>query len=137
MATSHRGAVACDYKPFLEKQFGTLVKPFRKGPRPHYERAKREAFSASPIFRSAQARKTKRYLKCDMEQTHWRLLVERYARRAREYSDAVARLGRANLPVAECHELLEAIKARHKSCMAAAEEIDRYVKQDADTAHNP
>jgi hypothetical protein len=58
-----------------------------------------------------------------MEQTIWCLIVERHARRAREYSDAVARLGRANLPAAECHELLEAIKARHKSCMAAAEEV--------------
>jgi hypothetical protein len=72
-----------------------------------------------------------------MEQTIWRVLVERYAKRAREYSDAVALLGRANLPAAECHELLEAIKARRKSCMAAAEEIDRHVKQKADAAHNP
>jgi hypothetical protein len=72
-----------------------------------------------------------------MEQTIWRVLVERYAKRAREYSDAVALLGRANLPATECHELLEAIKARHKSCMAAAEEIDCYVKQKADAAHNP
>jgi hypothetical protein len=72
-----------------------------------------------------------------MKQTLWRVLVERYAERAREYSDAVALLGRANLPATECHELLEAIKARHKSCMAAAEEIDRYVKGEADVAHNP
>jgi hypothetical protein len=72
-----------------------------------------------------------------MEQTTWRVLVERYAKRAREYSDAVALLGRANLPAADCHEQLEAIKARHKSCVAAAEEIDRYVKQKADAARNP
>jgi hypothetical protein len=72
-----------------------------------------------------------------MEQTIWRVLVERYAKRAREYSDAVALLGRANLPAAECHELLEAIKARHKSCIAAAEEIERHIKQKADAAHNP
>jgi hypothetical protein len=72
-----------------------------------------------------------------MEQAIWRVLVERYAKRAREYSDAVALLGRANLPAAECHELLEAIKARHKSCMSAADEIDQYLKREADAAHNP
>jgi hypothetical protein len=72
-----------------------------------------------------------------MEQTIWRVLVEHYANRAREYSDAVALLGRANLPAAECHELLEAIKTRRKSCMAAADEIDRYIKQKADAARKP
>jgi hypothetical protein len=72
-----------------------------------------------------------------MEQTRWHLLVERYERRAREFSDAVALLGQANLPPEDCHELLEAIRARHKSCVAAAEEIDQYVKRRADAAHNP
>ena len=72
-----------------------------------------------------------------MEQTSWHLLVERYARRAREFSDAVALLGQANLPTEDCHELLEAIRARHKSCVSVADEIDRYVKQKADVAHNP
>jgi hypothetical protein len=72
-----------------------------------------------------------------MEQTVWHLLVERYARRAREFSDAVALLGQANLPSEECHELLEAIRARHKSCVAAAEEIDHHLKRKADAADNP
>ena len=72
-----------------------------------------------------------------MEQPIWHLLVERYARRAREFSDAVALLGQANLPTEDCHELLEAIRARLKSCVATAEEVDQYVKRKADAAHNP
>jgi hypothetical protein len=66
----------------------------------------------------------------------WRVLVERYAIRAREFSDAVAALGRANLPPPECVELLEAIRTCHESCMAAAVEIDQHVKQRAKATHS-
>ena len=66
-----------------------------------------------------------------MRQILWQELVERYAMRAREFSDAVALLGRANLPPAQCVELLETIKARRESCMAAADKVHQYVKQDA------
>jgi hypothetical protein len=66
-----------------------------------------------------------------MEQTMWRVLLERYALRAREFSDAVARLGHANLPPAQCRELLEAVNARRDSCMAAAEDVERYLHEAA------
>ena len=70
-----------------------------------------------------------------MGQTLWRVLVERYAMRAREFSDAVALLGHANLPPAECRELLEAIRICHESCIAAAEDVEQYRKQKAAGAH--
>jgi len=72
-----------------------------------------------------------------MEPTIWRELVERYAMRAREFSDAVALLGCANLPPAECRELLEAVNARRESCMAAAEHVDQYLKHNAAMADAP
>lgn len=49
--------------------------------------------------------------------------------RAREFSDAVALLGRCNLPPAECGELLEAVNARRESFIAAADKVDQYLKQ--------
>ena len=51
--------------------------------------------------------------------------------RAREFSDAVALLGRANLPPAQCAALLGTVNARRESCMAAADKVHQYVKQDA------
>ena len=73
-------------------------------------------------------------IESEMEQSTWRVLVERYAIRAREFSDAVAALGRANLPPAECGELFDAIEKCKETCLAAAEEIDQYVKQRANAA---
>jgi hypothetical protein len=67
-----------------------------------------------------------------MKQTRWRVLVECYAVRAREYSDSVALLGQINLSPRECRELMETIRERHESCMAAAEELAQYMKQMAD-----
>jgi len=64
-----------------------------------------------------------------MAQTTWRVLVVRYAIRAREFSDAVALLEQADLPPTECRELLSAIKSRHESRGAAAQDVDRYVEQ--------
>jgi len=64
-----------------------------------------------------------------MAQTTWRVLVVRYAIRAREFSDAVALLEQADLPPAKCRELLSAIKARHESCTTAAEDAEQYVKR--------
>ena len=57
--------------------------------------------------------------------------------RAREFSDAVALLGRADLRPAQRDELLEKIKARHELCMAAAEEVDQYIKRTAAAADAP
>ena len=51
--------------------------------------------------------------------------------RAREFSDAVALLGRANLPPAQCAALLETVKRRHESCMAAADKVHQCLNQDA------
>jgi hypothetical protein len=65
----------------------------------------------------------------------WHVLIERYAMRAREFSDAVTLLGRANLSPTECRELLETIRVLHESCMAAARDVEQYVKQKADAAH--
>jgi hypothetical protein len=73
----------------------------------------------------------------DMEQTQWHVLVERYAMLAREFSDAVALLGRTNLSPTECRELLEEIRVYHEACMAAAENVDLFLKQMAAAAHEP
>jgi hypothetical protein len=72
-----------------------------------------------------------------MEETMWRVLLERYALRAREFSDAVARLGNANLPPAECRELLDDVNARHDLCMAAAEDVEQYLRQQTASADAP
>jgi hypothetical protein len=66
-----------------------------------------------------------------MGQGRWRVLVERYAVRAREFSDAVALLGKTGLSSAERRELLEAIRERHDACMAAADEVKQYIEQKA------
>jgi hypothetical protein len=71
----------------------------------------------------------------EMEQTRWRVLVERYAARAREYSDTVALLGQINQSPTECRELLEEIRVCHESCIVAAEEVTQYMEQMAATAH--
>lgn len=72
-----------------------------------------------------------------MRQTLWRVLLECYAMRAREYSDAVALLGNSNLPPTECGELLEAVNARRESCIAAAEDVNDFIKQNAAAADAP
>jgi hypothetical protein len=55
-------------------------------------------------------------------------LVQRYAMRAREFSDAVAALGhQARLGPEACADLLEDIRTRREACTAAAEELDQYL----------
>jgi hypothetical protein len=62
----------------------------------------------------------------------WRELVQRYALRAREFSDAVASLGhQAHLGSQEPRGLLDEIRIRQKFCTEVADEIDRYLKQKA------
>ena len=97
---------------------------------------KREAFPHYTSFSQTPSPK-KNSIDSEMEPTIWRELVERYAMRAREFSDAVALLGCANLPPAECRELLEAVNARRESCMAAAEDVDQYLKHNAAMADAP
>jgi len=69
-----------------------------------------------------------------MRQTIWHSLVESYAMRTREFSDAVALLGLANQPPARCVELLEVVNASREACMAAADKVDEYLEQNAATA---
>jgi hypothetical protein len=53
----------------------------------------------------------------------WHKLVQRYAIRAREFSDTVAALGRgAHFGPIECVEQLEEIRTRRALCDEAAEE---------------
>jgi len=65
----------------------------------------------------------------------WIELVQRYAIRAREFSDAVAALGReAPLGPASSQELLKEIRSRRDLCNEVADEFERYVKVNAPAA---
>jgi hypothetical protein len=68
----------------------------------------------------------------------WRELVQRYAIRVREYSDAVAALGReAHLGPSASRALLEEVRKRRKLCNDAADELERYLKTKASAADHP
>jgi len=70
-----------------------------------------------------------------MDKQLWCKLVQRYAIRAREYSEAVAALGqKANGGPVESQQLLDDIRTRLESCIAVAQEIDRYFKEKAEAA---
>jgi hypothetical protein len=57
----------------------------------------------------------------------WHQLVQLYAIRAREFSDAVARLGQHKHEIGpETLKLLDEIKTRHAICIALSDEVDRY-----------
>ena len=62
-----------------------------------------------------------------------RKLVELYALRAREFSDAVARLGRHQQIGPETLGLIQEIERLRGLCDAAATELDRYISQRAKT----
>jgi hypothetical protein len=65
----------------------------------------------------------------------WHELAQRYAIQAREFSDAVAALGRqAHVGPQACKELLEIIRTRREACIAVADELDRHLMQKARTA---
>ena len=65
----------------------------------------------------------------------WIELVQRYAIRAREFSDAVAALGReARLGSASSQELVKEIRRRRDLCNEVADEFERYVKVNAPAA---
>ena len=65
----------------------------------------------------------------------WLELVQSYAIRAREFSDAVAALGReAPLGPASSQELLKEIMSRRDLCNEVADEFERYVKVNAPAA---
>jgi hypothetical protein len=58
-----------------------------------------------------------------------RELVQRYALRAREFSDAVARLGEHAHIGPEFLQVMEEIKRLHVFCSATENELDRYIAQ--------
>ena len=60
-----------------------------------------------------------------------RKLLELYALRAREFSDAVARLGRHQQIGPETLGLIQEIERLRGLCDAAAAELDRYISQRA------
>ena len=60
-----------------------------------------------------------------------RELVEIYARRAREFSDTVARLGQHNQIGPEISGLIIEIRRKGGLCSEAAEELDRYLEQES------
>jgi hypothetical protein len=65
----------------------------------------------------------------------WLELVQRYAIRAREFSDAVAALGReARLGSARSQDLLKEIRRRREACNEVADEFERYVRLHASAA---
>jgi len=57
-------------------------------------------------------------------------LSERYARQAREFSDAVALLGRHNSVGPEVLKLFRKIKRQRQRCGDAEEELGRYIQQE-------
>src|SRR5215831_8855695 len=61
----------------------------------------------------------------------WQQVVERYAIRTREYADAVARLGRVGQSGAELLPLIEDIKTKYAPCGAAGDDLDQYIRQEA------
>ena len=66
----------------------------------------------------------------------WRNLLQRYAILAREYSDAVAALGREGHRGPRASEaLLEQVRSRRKMCDEIADEIERYIQQLTNAAH--
>ena len=58
-------------------------------------------------------------------------LFQLYANRAREYSDAVARLGQHREIGPDFFELVKEIKRRHELCALANLELDKYIEQNA------
>jgi hypothetical protein len=65
----------------------------------------------------------------------WREIARRYAIRAREFSDAVAALGReARLGPPPSLKLLKEIRRRRDLCNEVADEFERYVTLDASAA---
>lgn len=59
-----------------------------------------------------------------------RELTELYACRAREFSDAVARLGKHNQVGPEISGLITEIRRKSGLCSEAAEKLDRYIEQE-------
>jgi hypothetical protein len=59
----------------------------------------------------------------------WHGLIQGYAIQTRELSDAVASLG--HLRPEDCRKRIDSIHEQLHACIAAADEINRYLKRDA------
>jgi hypothetical protein len=59
-------------------------------------------------------------------------LSEKYARRAREFSDTVALLGQHDEVTPEFVQLFREIKRQRALCRAAEEKFERYLQQESD-----
>jgi hypothetical protein len=57
-------------------------------------------------------------------------LSEQYARRAREFADAVALLGRHNSVGPEVLKLCKKIKRQHQLCGDAEKKFERYIQHE-------
>ena len=67
----------------------------------------------------------------------WRTLVQLYAMRAREFSDAVAALGHhLRFGPEACPDLLEEIRTRREACIAVGAEFDRHIIENANAVEN-
>lgn len=64
-------------------------------------------------------------------------LSEKYARRAREFSDSVALLGRHNSVGPEVLKLFKKIKRQRELCGDAEEELGRYIHQEIEDSRSP
>lgn len=65
-----------------------------------------------------------------VEPTLLKSLSEQYARRAREFSDSVALLGRHDSFGRELLRLFKKIKRQHELCSNAEAKLERYIHQD-------
>jgi hypothetical protein len=65
-----------------------------------------------------------------------RRVLQVYAIRAREFSDAVARLGERRHVDREFLRLLKEIEKRHALCTSAGEALDQFISQGEPSAHS-
>jgi hypothetical protein len=64
-------------------------------------------------------------------------LSEQYARRAREFSDSVALLGRHNSVGPEVLKLFKKIKRQREMCGDAEEKLGRHIKREIEDSRSP
>jgi hypothetical protein len=63
-------------------------------------------------------------------------ISEQYARRAREFADLVALLGRHNSVGPEVLKLCEKIKRQHQLCGYAEKKLERYIQQQTENSES-
>jgi hypothetical protein len=65
-----------------------------------------------------------------------RELLQLYAIRAREFSDAVGRLGEHDRIGPEFLQLIAEIKRRHELCTSSGEDLDRWIEREDPNVHS-